>query len=75
MTDTMTSQNIDLSSWDTLYISTLRPIVTYAAETWTLIERDMNYLMIFERRSLRRVLVHSRKGQMEEHHELNKSIG
>jgi hypothetical protein len=25
MTDTMTFQNIDLSSWDTLYINTLKP--------------------------------------------------
>jgi hypothetical protein len=28
-------------------ISTIRPIVTYAAETWTLRKRDVNYLMIF----------------------------
>jgi len=30
-----------------MYISTIRPIVTYAAETWTLRKRDTNYLMIF----------------------------
>jgi len=30
-----------------MYISTKRPIVTYAAETWTLRKRDMNYFMIF----------------------------
>jgi len=45
-----------------IYISTLRPIVTYAAETWTLMERDMSYLMLFERRILRRVLVPFKKG-------------
>jgi hypothetical protein len=29
-----------------MFVSTVRPIVTYAAETWTLRKRDMNYLMI-----------------------------
>jgi hypothetical protein len=28
-------------------ISIIRPIVTYAAETWTVRKRDVNYLMIF----------------------------
>jgi hypothetical protein len=37
-----------------MYISAVRPIVTYAAETWTLRESDMNYLMIFNRRILRK---------------------
>jgi hypothetical protein len=40
----------------------MRPTVTYAAETWTLMERDMNYLVIFERRIMRRVLVPFKKG-------------
>ena len=38
-----------------MYISTIRSSVTYAAETWTLTERDMNYLMIFERRALMQI--------------------
>jgi hypothetical protein len=29
MTDTMTSQNIDFSSWDTLYIQELENIMMY----------------------------------------------
>jgi hypothetical protein len=38
----------------TIYVSTTKPIVTYAVETWTLMERDMNYLMIFGRRILKK---------------------
>jgi len=38
-----------------IYLSTIRPGVTYAVETCTLTEGIMSYLMIFERRILRKV--------------------
>jgi len=38
-----------------IYISTIRLGVTYAAAIWTLTEGDMSYLMIFERRILRKI--------------------
>jgi hypothetical protein len=37
-----------------IYISTIRPGVTYAAETWAVTEGVMSYLMMFER-SLRKI--------------------
>jgi cell fate (sporulation/competence/biofilm development) regulator YlbF (YheA/YmcA/DUF963 family) len=38
----------------TIYLSTIKPMITYAVETWTLTERDMNYLLICERRILKK---------------------
>jgi len=38
-----------------LYWSIIRPIVTYACETWVLKETIKNKLMIFERKVLRRI--------------------
>lgn len=38
-----------------LYTSVIRPIVTYAAETWTLKEKDVKRLQIFERKILRMI--------------------
>jgi len=48
-----------------IYISTIRPGVTYAAETWALMEGVMSYLMIFER-SLRKIFgpIQERDGWM-----------
>jgi hypothetical protein len=56
------------------YISTIRPTVTYAAETWNLMDRDMNYLMTFQRRILTKISgpVQGRDGwRIRTNHELN----
>ena len=50
----------------------------YAAETWTLMERNMNYLMILKRRILRKSFgpIQERdRWRIRTNHELNKSIG
>jgi len=36
-----------------IQITTIRPTVTYAAKNWTLTGWDINYLTIFERRTLK----------------------
>ena len=38
-----------------IYRSLIRPVMTYRCETWTLTDRDEQYLRIFERRILRRI--------------------
>ena len=38
-----------------LYCSVIRPVVTYACETWTLKETIINRLMVFERKILRKI--------------------
>jgi len=38
-----------------LYCSVIRPVVTYACETWTLKETITNRLMVFERKVLRKI--------------------
>jgi len=38
-----------------LYWSIIRPIVTYACETWVLKETIKNKLMVFERKMLRKI--------------------
>ena len=38
-----------------LYCSVIRPLVTYACETWTLKETITNRLMAFERKVLRKI--------------------
>jgi hypothetical protein len=38
-----------------LYFSVIRPVITYACETWTLKETTANRLMVFERRVLRKI--------------------
>ncbi|CAI6370121.1 unnamed protein product [Macrosiphum euphorbiae] len=38
-----------------LYITLLRPIITYGAETWTLRKTEENKLIIFERKILRKI--------------------
>jgi len=61
-----------------MYLSTVRPIATYAAETWTLTESDINCLMIFERLILRKMFgpIHERDGwRIRTNHELNNLIG
>jgi len=39
-----------------LYFSVIRPVVTYACETWILKETIINRLMVFERKILRKIL-------------------
>ena len=38
-----------------LYCSVIRPVVTYACETWTLKETIINRLMVLERKVLRKI--------------------
>ena len=38
-----------------LYFSVIRPVVTYACETWILKETIINRLMVFERKILRKI--------------------
>jgi len=38
-----------------LYRSVIRPVITYACETWTLKETTTNRLMVFERNVLRKI--------------------
>jgi len=40
-----------------LYCSVIRPVVTYACETWTLKETITNRLMVFETKVLRKIFV------------------
>ena len=46
------SRNVKLQLYNTL----IRPIVTYASETWVLKENLINKLMIFERKIMRKIL-------------------
>jgi len=58
-----------------LQITTIRPIVTYAAKNWTLTGRDINYLTIFERRILKKIFgpIQDTDGwRIRTLHELNK---
>jgi hypothetical protein len=38
-----------------IYKTIIRPVVTYASETWTLTTKDENNLRIFERQILRKI--------------------
>jgi len=38
-----------------IYKTTIRPVVTYSSETWTLTAKDENNLHIFERQILRKI--------------------
>jgi hypothetical protein len=38
-----------------IYLTLIRPVVTYASETWTLTEKDEMQLRIFERQILRKI--------------------
>ena len=50
-TSKLISRNIKLRLYNTL----IRPIVTYASETWVLKENMINKLMIFERGIMRKI--------------------
>ncbi|CAH2097037.1 unnamed protein product [Euphydryas editha] len=49
------SKLLSVSSKLTVYRTIIRPVVTYACETWMLTQRDEQRLTIFERKVLRRI--------------------
>jgi hypothetical protein len=51
----MKSRALNRSSRLKIYISSIRPVVTYGCEAWTLTDRDEQHLRIFERRILRKI--------------------
>ena len=53
------SRALNRSSWLKIYRSSVRPVVTYGCEAWTLTNRDEELLRIFERRILREIFVNS----------------
>ena len=60
-----------------VYRSVIRPIVTYAAETWVLTESSIQKLSVFERKILRKILGPTRENQLwriKTNNELNKLI-
>ena len=50
-TSKLISRNVQLQLYNTL----IRPIITYASETWVLKENVINKLTIFERRIMRKI--------------------
>jgi len=61
-----------------LYCSVIRPVVTYACETWTLKETITNILMVFERKVLRKIFGPTNKyciWQIKTNQELDKIRG
>jgi len=60
-----------------IQITTIRPTVTYAAKNWTLTGWDINYLTIFERRTLKTFgSIQDTDGwRIRTLHELNKLTG
>lgn len=61
-----------------LYKTLIRPVVTYASETWTLVNKDISALRIFERRILRRIFGPVKEGNMyriRNNSEINELIG
>ena len=60
-----------------LYRTVIRPIVTYASETWVLKETVIQKLLIFERKILRRIFGSTKENQIwrvETNEELDKLI-
>jgi hypothetical protein len=51
----MTPKLISKQTKKKLHITLIRAVVTYSCETWTLPVRDVNNLLVFERRILRRI--------------------
>jgi hypothetical protein len=51
----MKSGALNRSSKLKIYESSIRPVVTYGCEAWTLTSRDEQHLRIFERRILRKI--------------------
>jgi hypothetical protein len=40
-----------------LYLTLIRPILTYGADTWAATESELQKLLIFERKNLRKIYV------------------
>jgi hypothetical protein len=60
-----------------LYCSVIRPVVTYACETWILKETIINRLMVFERKVLRKIFGPTNENgiwRMKTNQELDKII-
>lgn len=51
----MKSKNVSRRTKIRIYHSVIRPIITYACETWTMTKQNENRLKIAERRILRRI--------------------
>jgi hypothetical protein len=51
LTSKLLNRNIKLR----LYLTLIRPVVTYGAETWTATESELQKLLIFERKILRKI--------------------
>jgi hypothetical protein len=47
-----------------LYRTVIRPIVTYASETWVLKETIIQELLVFERKTLRRIFRPTKENQI-----------
>ena len=71
----MKSKALNISSKLKIYKSLIRPVVTYGCDAWTLTTRDEQYLIIFERRILRKIFgpVQNKDGswRIRLNHELN----
>jgi len=60
-----------------IYITLIRPVVTYGSETWTLAKSDENLLRIFERKILRKIYGPIQEGdiwRIRNNKELNRFI-
>jgi len=51
----MKSRNVSRNNKTLLYITLIRPVLTYGAETWVLYKQDEHRLSIFERKILQRI--------------------
>jgi hypothetical protein len=51
LTSKLLTRNIKLK----LYLTLIRPIVTYGAETWAATESELQKLLVFERKILRKI--------------------
>ena len=61
------SRLVTKSSKLKLYRTVIRPIVTYALETWVLKENIIQKLLVFERKILKRnIWAYERKSNMED---------
>jgi hypothetical protein len=75
----MKSRALNRSSKLKIYITLIRPVVTYGCETWTLTSRNGQRLRIFERKILRKIFgpVQDENGiwRIRKNHELNELKG
>jgi len=57
------AEDTKYSNLDTLYRMVIRPIVTYAAETWVLKENIIQKLLVFDRKILRGIFGPTKQNQ------------